>query len=255
MDQNQRGPGTVDHNHHNDNRNITDSCNTTKNDNKNSYNTNNSGSHNLTINYRSSPVSPNPPQSSSSSPRKEHLKAHELYAHRLYPKGHGYPLWTPEPNGPPEYHNDGIKVGDVGYITQNGGFEVLFNITLPEDHNINQWFKLGPGNFEQLELDDQAGYSKTENQIPRGECIYSGGPIDTYSFQVPPCRSEGAALILPQGASRTDYKKAGSLCKHVAPHVKTWYHYFDEQGYSDIQNGSLYIISGFFKTACYYAAV
>ncbi|THU94234.1 hypothetical protein K435DRAFT_900685, partial [Dendrothele bispora CBS 962.96] len=171
----------------------------------------------------------------------------------LCPKGHGYPLWTPELDEETlEHHKDGIKVGDVGFITQDGGFEFLFNITLPGDHDIHKRRGV-PGNFEPLILDDKAGYSTRKNQIPREGCVHSRGSV----FNVRASRYvlEGAALLLPQGASQTDYRKKGSLHAFAAAHAETWYRYFLEQGYSDIQNGSLYIISGFLKTACYYAAV
>ncbi|THV03922.1 hypothetical protein K435DRAFT_650186, partial [Dendrothele bispora CBS 962.96] len=191
----------------------------------------------------------------------------------LYPKGHGYPLWTPELNGktPSEYREDGIKVGDVGFITQDGGFEFLFNITLPEGHKIHQEWRGVPENFIPLDLDPQ-GFSTTENQIPRGGYVHSRGaevqetgtdyrlvfsnlPIDTdIGFQLHSHHSEGAALLLPQGASRTDYMMTGSLHDFAAAHAETWYRYFQKLGYS-VQNGSLYVISGFLKTACYYTAV
>ncbi|THU98693.1 hypothetical protein K435DRAFT_720506, partial [Dendrothele bispora CBS 962.96] len=167
----------------------------------------------------------------------------------LYPKGHGYPLWTPELNGktPSEYREDGIKVGDVGFVTQDGGFEFLFNITLPEGHKIHQEWRGVPENFIPLDLDPRGGFSTTENQIPRGGYIHSIGAEVR--------ETEGAALLLPQGASRTDYMMTGSLHDFAAAHAETWYRYFQKLGYSDIQNGSLYVISGFLKTACYYTAV
>ncbi|THU98699.1 hypothetical protein K435DRAFT_660464, partial [Dendrothele bispora CBS 962.96] len=192
----------------------------------------------------------------------------------LYPKGHGYPLWTPEPNEqtPAEYYEDGIKVGDVGFITQDGGFEFLFNITLPENHEIHQKWRGVPGNFKPLELDDKAGYLTRNSQVLPGDTIHSEGteirdggyfdvrisnlPIDAnIGFQLRSRHSEGAALLLPQGASKTEYVMASSLRDFAAAHAETWYRYFHERGYSDIRNGSLYIISGFLKTACYHTAV
>ncbi|THU77277.1 hypothetical protein K435DRAFT_702773, partial [Dendrothele bispora CBS 962.96] len=191
----------------------------------------------------------------------------------LYPKGHGYPLWTPEPNreAPPEYREGGIKVGDVGFITRNGGFEFLFNITLPENHDINKWRGV-PENFVSLDLVPE-GFSTIEDQILPGDTILSKGteiwdsgpyfnvrisnlPIGVdIGFQLRSRHSEGAALLLPQGASETVYMAADCLCNSAAAHAETWYRYCHKQGYSDIQNGSLYIISGFLKTACYHTAV
>ncbi|THU95753.1 hypothetical protein K435DRAFT_665654, partial [Dendrothele bispora CBS 962.96] len=180
----------------------------------------------------------------------------------LYPEGHGYPLWTPELDEETlAYHENGIKVGDVRFITwQDGGSEFLFNISLPGNHYIHKRRGL-PRNFEPLKLDDEAGYSTRKNQIPKEGCIHSRGSVFNVwaryvlGYELHSRHSEGAALLLPQGASRTDYRKTSSLHAFAAAHAESWYRYFLEQGYSDIQNGSLYIISGFLKTACYYAAV
>ncbi|KIJ68065.1 hypothetical protein HYDPIDRAFT_83689, partial [Hydnomerulius pinastri MD-312] len=44
--------------------------------------------------------------------------------------GRGYPLWFPEPdsNLPREYQSEGLRVGDVGVVRENGSFDVFFNI-------------------------------------------------------------------------------------------------------------------------------
>lgn len=56
-----------------------------------------------------------------------------VYAEQLLPKGHGYPLWIPEPDTP----HDEVRIGDVGYIWE-GSFCTLFNATLPESHHVNR---------------------------------------------------------------------------------------------------------------------
>jgi hypothetical protein len=89
------------------------------------------------------------------SPVMEHLdptwpSSQETYVKMLLPRCHGYPLWFPEPdnNLPDAYRTQGIRVGDLGYVSDSGGFEYLFNILESADHEIN----LGrtPGDFEQL---------------------------------------------------------------------------------------------------------
>jgi hypothetical protein len=78
----------------------------------------------------------------------------ELYARELLPAGHGYPMWIPEASDSllDEYKENGLSVGDVGIITTDGAFDVLLNITLPEDRSINK-YGVPPG-FEQLELEE-----------------------------------------------------------------------------------------------------
>lgn len=56
-----------------------------------------------------------------------------VYAEQLLPKGHGFPLWIPEP----DTNQDEVRIGDVGYVWE-GSFCTLFNITLPETHPVNR---------------------------------------------------------------------------------------------------------------------
>ena len=38
---------------------------------------------------------------------------------------------------PIPYRAQGVRVGDVGIITENGGFDFLFNVCVPRDDPIN----------------------------------------------------------------------------------------------------------------------
>lgn len=49
---------------------------------------------------------------------------------------------------PIEYQRRGIDIGDVGIITDSGGFDFLFNICLPVGHPINP--DSMPDNFKPL---------------------------------------------------------------------------------------------------------
>ena len=64
---------------------------------------------------------------------------HEIYYSHLLTKKRGSPLWIPGPGMqlPIEYRRQGISIGDVGIITESGGFDFLFNIFLPADHPIH----------------------------------------------------------------------------------------------------------------------
>ena len=63
---------------------------------------------------------------------------HEIYYHQLLIKKRGSPLWIPGPGMqlPIDYRRQGISIGDVGIVTHSGGFDFLFNIFQPADH---QW--------------------------------------------------------------------------------------------------------------------
>ena len=62
-----------------------------------------------------------------------------LYAKNLR-QSFGYPLRFPEPKPglPLSYEEHGLQIGDVGYVDDDGRFEVLFNICFPSDHELHQ---------------------------------------------------------------------------------------------------------------------
>ncbi|EEB95999.1 hypothetical protein MPER_04942 [Moniliophthora perniciosa FA553] len=98
----------------------------------------------------------------------------QLYAYFLFSQGHGYPLWVPEPNTqlPAAYADEGIRIGDVGIITRNGGFDFLFNICLPVDHPVNQHYGTPPG-FTPLICDRHT--FPVPNYFTKGSAVYGGG--------------------------------------------------------------------------------
>ncbi len=57
-------------------------------------------------------------------------RAHAIYTKLLLRRGHGYPLWIPESdyNLPDAYRDKGVSVGDLGILTDDGGFDFLFNV-------------------------------------------------------------------------------------------------------------------------------
>jgi hypothetical protein len=66
-------------------------------------------------------------------------KDNEIYERLLRRKGRGFALYIPQPNGrlPIAYRRTGIRIGDVGVITPDGGFNFLFNICVPHDDPAN----------------------------------------------------------------------------------------------------------------------
>jgi hypothetical protein len=95
----------------------------------------------------------------------------QVYARRLLPKEHGYPLWIPEPNIrlPEEYQAQGVCIGDVGLVTPKGDFSFLFNICLPANHSIN----LGrtPEQFECVDLDIERDIAEYPNFHSSGSYV------------------------------------------------------------------------------------
>lgn len=59
-------------------------------------------------------------------------RAAEIYAQQLFRYQHGHALWMPEPSDDKE-----IRIGDVGYIDEDGQFHRLFNATVGQCHPYN----------------------------------------------------------------------------------------------------------------------
>ena len=60
------------------------------------------------------------------------MVAYETYANALLTKGHGRPLWEPDPG---EYAP--VELGDVGYLCK-GAFVKLFNVSKAIDDRSNR---------------------------------------------------------------------------------------------------------------------
>ena len=90
--------------------------------------------------------------------------AARVYSEQLLAKGHGLPLWEPEPSELGE-----VQIGDVGFI-DNGGFCRLFNATRPADDPINLCGV--PQGFIPLEYNKKALLHTSSKFVPPGP-IYS----------------------------------------------------------------------------------
>lgn len=66
------------------------------------------------------------------------MVAYETYANALITKGHGHPLWEPDPG---EFAP--VEIADVGHVL-NGGFIKIFNAS-SDAPNLSNQFGLPPG--------------------------------------------------------------------------------------------------------------
>jgi hypothetical protein len=66
-------------------------------------------------------------------------KHHEVYCYLMMRRGNGYAPYIPDPdaNLPLAYREDGMNICDVLLLTPDGGYDYLFNCSLPEDHPKN----------------------------------------------------------------------------------------------------------------------
>ena len=87
--------------------------------------------------------------------------AWNIYAKQLFPLGHGYPLWMPDPDPSASMS---VEIGDVGWIDQ-GGFFQLFNVTRGEDDRQAQGGV--PESFVPLRMTDLRVVGPTERIMQR----------------------------------------------------------------------------------------
>ncbi|KAJ7020375.1 hypothetical protein C8F04DRAFT_974348 [Mycena alexandri] len=168
----------------------------------------------------------------------------ELYGRLLFPKGLGYPLFSPTvpANFPLERRKTGIKIGDVGYV-RDGSFEAVFNILHDaNDQDFNPW-GVPPG-FEKVVL-SPLDIARLENVQDKRAHIASHSvqkqEIDLHgSAQVHACV---VILVLPDGASREVLLPLESFNTQALKHAENWYHFVQKSQNRRVVNGDLYLIT------------
>jgi hypothetical protein len=100
--------------------------------------------------------------------------ASDAYARILLTKRIGYPLWIPEPaNNPRGYEREGVRIGDVGIITFNGGFRCIFNVCLSVNHPLN---RRAPPSLEPFGFHHEEDAERRRGIYRRG-CVISSNSI------------------------------------------------------------------------------
>ena len=90
----------------------------------------------------------------------------EVYTKLLFQRGHGHPLWEPEPTASGE-----VLIGDVGYIF-DGGFYRLFNATLPSGHAIHERWGV-PAAYEPFDFPEALLHHRPNALAAGGICSRS----------------------------------------------------------------------------------
>ncbi|KAI0685048.1 hypothetical protein BC835DRAFT_1291221 [Cytidiella melzeri] len=178
--------------------------------------------------------------------------AAEVYAEQLLSKAHGLPLWIPEPSKFGE-----VLIGDVGYV-YDGSFYRLFNVTHPQDHDVNQGGV--PDNFDVLTYDscllhrvDQyldAGVICSKS-VKRMNVVASGSSsvIDAglgYRFSC--AHDQGALLILKSPASQEVVHPNCAFRDYMRLHHDTWCEFARARGL-DIEPDHIILVRGWVKTS------
>ncbi|KAF9260142.1 hypothetical protein L218DRAFT_873130 [Marasmius fiardii PR-910] len=198
--------------------------------------------------------------------------ASQLYSAALYTLCRGCALWIPEPNEelPPAYRQIGVRIGDVGILRADGSFDFIFNVCYPADHEINSNYGV-PDDFEQIEWNGRKRV--TRNYFRPGEPILSrgakkqvldvGGSVSIPGMPVGGgaglsikfSKDRGAVILPPNGADSIDCQSLDDFFDYAQRHGTGWYKFVNEKLRMQVENGALYLVTGFDKTNCWENAV
>ncbi|KAJ7868838.1 hypothetical protein B0H13DRAFT_1484566, partial [Mycena leptocephala] len=169
------------------------------------------------------------------------------YCGQLIRQGRGVPLYVPGPPGnlPDEYRRNGVSIGDVGRVTPDGAFDFFFNIYLEADHPINA--NCVPDDFSPLKKHRIAGDIIPSDQDPGNHVstpsVQKLEPDPQFNCGAP----QGAVLALPQGAHLEKLENLETLRIYIAKHAESWYRYIRGTRGRELENGSLYLVTGWEK--------
>ncbi|KAF4617806.1 hypothetical protein D9613_006181 [Agrocybe pediades] len=176
-------------------------------------------------------------------------RSNEIYERHLLLKGRGFPLWIPEPNRnlPMPYQRQGISIGDVGIVSYTGSFSFLFNICLPADHPINP--EDLPEGFAPIDPPINPIDVRTFIELKSGSFLGSNSIVKSsepdenpLSFEIQ--SSEGAILVMPEGAVSYDFDNIPKFRKYIAANLESWYHYANGPRGREAKNGDLRVVIG-----------
>ncbi|KAJ7889239.1 hypothetical protein B0H13DRAFT_2277274 [Mycena leptocephala] len=178
----------------------------------------------------------------------------DLYSRLLLAKGHGYPLSYPQPPDdlPPESRAKGIEIGDVGVLTSDGAFDVIFNICRAPDDPVREISRLG------------SCITAQDLMFPIRESI-SGvwmwtriwimfSPVGAGAVvEISTSSKQAAVLLMPEGASRINVRFLDILRQQALKHAQNWYAFLRNLGCM-VENGELYLVTGADKSSSWSVA-
>ncbi|KAK0205134.1 caspase domain-containing protein [Desarmillaria ectypa] len=195
-----------------------------------------------------------------------------VYAQLMSTLGHGYPLWRPDcdPNAPPTYTKGEARVGDLGYLTNEGDFAYLFNVCA-DASDLSNSGRVPPDFIPLTDFPEPVVGERLEmhgkNTVLTASGCHSSTRLDQTPVQVKfeaghgyefTCSATQAAiLVLPEGGERYDSVFPHLLEEYAAANAHGWYKYLNgPTQHRQIRNGMLYLVTGFDKcpswgNACY----
>ncbi|TFK97563.1 hypothetical protein BDV98DRAFT_596539 [Pterulicium gracile] len=172
----------------------------------------------------------------------------EVYARSLLPRLHGYPLWVPEPFGRiGKFRQVGVRVGDVGYVTDIGSFKTLFNVLVArDDPNISQ-LKESQGVGTVISGIDTHDSTDVETDLFANDNLIGLQASSGASDQLR--NTWGTAVLhLPHGATRLSAPR-GSFVKYAIENAPSWYDFVNGELGRYVPNGNVYLITSCNKSS------
>ncbi|KIM76680.1 hypothetical protein PILCRDRAFT_12564 [Piloderma croceum F 1598] len=180
------------------------------------------------------------------------MVAYETYANALITKGHGHPLWEPDPG---EYAP--VDLGDVGYL-RKGAFVKLFNASkdiydysnrsgLPRGHRplfIRDILRQTPLAKAPEYISSEGVQKKgAELAVTAGTFWQAGGG---FSFEC--SHQQGALLIMGGDAYREDASNQLDFSEYIIKHHRSWLDFAHSLG-CDLSLSDLILVDGCDKTS------
>ncbi|KAJ7277527.1 hypothetical protein C8J57DRAFT_1061057 [Mycena rebaudengoi] len=183
-----------------------------------------------------------------------------LYSRLLLPEGHGYPLFHPKPfdDLPEQARRVGTEIGDVGVVTSNGAFDVIFNICRAADDPINRFgvpegfeqVHFIPGDVATQELCLCPGSDVSNTKISKRRLDVDAGAV----VEISTSSKEAAVLVLPDGASRSDLRRLKKFRNYALKHAQHWYAFVNGELERMVESNALYLVTGVDKCSTWSVA-
>ncbi|KAI0685405.1 hypothetical protein BC835DRAFT_521192 [Cytidiella melzeri] len=179
--------------------------------------------------------------------------AAEIYAAELSSRGHGLPLWIPEPTDSGE-----VLIGDVGYVWR-GAFFRLFNVTRAADDPVNR--DGVPDDFEVLTYARQAHHRIKDfvhgalcSRTVRSSSAKAGLSADVanvgFSYKFECTASRGAALVMRDAGVLEEVHASGPFEDYFKRHRNSWEAYATRGGLP-LGVEDFLLVRGYIKTTAW----
>ncbi|KAJ7498032.1 hypothetical protein B0H11DRAFT_830274 [Mycena galericulata] len=195
-----------------------------------------------------------------------------IYSRLLFPKGHGYPLFHPQPSDdlPEPARKIGTEIGDVGVVTEDGCFDPIFNILKSADDRSNRFgvplgftpVVLGPEDIRMRAQYHPPGSDISNTTVNKKRLDIDAGmesnvflPLGAGAVvEVSMNSKETGLLLLPDGASRWDLRPQQPFRDYALKNAQSWYAFVNGDLGRMIGSGDLYLITGVTKSTSWSVA-